>query len=695
MRERKSLAARPAARTLLCAALLASTATAALAQTTEAPVKLDPVSVTAKPEPSLTVPSTGEARRQIEQTPGAVEVISDEVWKDGASTTFKDVLDYVPGVFVQPKWGEDSRFSIRGSGLSRNFHLRGVQLYQDGVPMSVSDGSADFQEIDPTAYRYVEVYKGANGLKYGANSLGGAVNFVTPSGHDAHLLEGRTDIGSFGFRRLQLSSGAAEGNVDGFITGSYLTNDGFRDHSEGESKRASGNVGIRISDAVETRFYLNLTDIEQEIPGSVSKATALNDPEPATANNIARDYQRNIESVRIANKTTIQLDGATAEFGGYAINKHLIHPIFQYLDYTYNDFGAFARTTSEHTLFDHGNQVTAGITAFGGWVDNRQYVNSGGSKGALLSGSEDRSFNLIGYAENGFNLRPDLTLVTGIQLVHAVREREDEFADATDTSGDNDYTFLNPKLGLLWQAGPEWQVFGNLSRSGEAPTFGELNFTNAALSDTDAQYATTLEIGTRGVREDLTWDFAIYRAHIENEFQYFDLGGGQYSVTNADKTIHQGVEAALGWAPVKGLFTASNAEDKLWINTAYTFSDFRFDGDSAWGDNELPGAPRHFLRAELLYKSPLGFYAGPNVEWVPEAYYVDNANTQKTEDYALLGFRAGYDITENFSFFVDARNLTDEKYIASASVAAVATSSSALYEPGIGRSVYAGLRFRW
>ena len=235
----------------------------------------------------------------------------------------------------------------------------------------------------------------------------------------------------------------------------------------------------------------------------------------------------------------------------------------------------------------------------------------------------------------------------------------------------------------------------NLSRSGEAPTFGELNFTNATLSDTDAQYATTLEIGTRGAREDLTWDFAIYRAHIENEFQYFDLGGGQYSVTNADKTIHQGVEAALGWAPVKGLFTTGSAEDKLWINTAYTFSDFRFDGDSAWGDNELPGAPRHFLRAELLYKSPLGFYAGPNVEWVPEAYYVDNANTQKTEDYALLGFRAGYDITENFSFFVDARNLTDEKYIASASVAAVATSSSALYEPGIGRSVYAGLRFRW
>ena len=58
MLERKSLAAQPAARMMLCAALLASTAPAALAQTIETPVKLDPVSVTAQPEPSLTVPST-------------------------------------------------------------------------------------------------------------------------------------------------------------------------------------------------------------------------------------------------------------------------------------------------------------------------------------------------------------------------------------------------------------------------------------------------------------------------------------------------------------------------------------------------------------------------------------------------------------------------------------------------------------
>ena len=139
---------------------------------------LDTITVTAeRAAPSLTSPDAHEARHAIEHVPGGVDLVEADEWRDSAARTLKDVLDYTPGVFVQPKWGEDSRLSIRGSGLSRNFHLRGVQLLVDGIPMNAADGSADFQEIDPTAFAYSEVYKGANALRYGANSLGGALQF--------------------------------------------------------------------------------------------------------------------------------------------------------------------------------------------------------------------------------------------------------------------------------------------------------------------------------------------------------------------------------------------------------------------------------------------------------------------------------------------------------------------------------------
>ena len=178
-------------------------------------------------------------------------------------------------MWAQPKWGDDSRLSIRGSGLSRNFHLRGVQLYMDGIPINTSDGYGDFQEIDPTAYRYVEVFKGGNALRFGANSLGGAINFVMPSGYDARRFEGRIDGGSFGYLRGQASSGGVYGAADYFITGSAQRIDGYRDHSWGHSERGSGNFGYRFSPNFETRFYLNANNVRQRIPGEVTKDGAL------------------------------------------------------------------------------------------------------------------------------------------------------------------------------------------------------------------------------------------------------------------------------------------------------------------------------------------------------------------------------------------------------------------------------------
>ena len=89
----------------------------------------------------------------------------------------------------------------------------------DGIPINTADGLFDLFEIDPTAYRYVEVYKGANALRYGANSLGGAINFVTPTGRDASPFEARFDAGSFGFVRGQASTGGVSGPADWFVTG--------------------------------------------------------------------------------------------------------------------------------------------------------------------------------------------------------------------------------------------------------------------------------------------------------------------------------------------------------------------------------------------------------------------------------------------------------------------------------------------
>lgn len=206
-----------------------------------------------------------------------------------------------------------------------------------------------------------------------------------------------------------------------------------------------------------------------------------------------------------------------------------------------------------------------------GRIDNTQHQNLPGAvKGALAASNvDDRSKNLSVYAEDSFFVRPNVALVAGAQFQHAVRERQDRFLSNGAQSGRRAYDNLSPTLGVLWDIDALSQVFANVSRSAEVPTFDVNTFGTPASSTVDAQTATTLEIGTRGRRSDLTWDVALYRANIRNELQCLTNPStpDACTVTNADRTMHQGIEAGIGAALLKSVYTYG---DRIWLNTAYT-----------------------------------------------------------------------------------------------------------------------------
>lgn len=653
---------------------------------------------------ALAVLSAQQALKEINNTPGGVALVPAGAYRNSTvANTIKDILDYVPGVFAQPKWGDDTRLSIRGSGLSRNFHLRGIQLYMDGIPINTSDGYGDFQEVDPTAYKYVEVYKGGNALQFGANSLGGAINFVTPTGRDPNPNGASFDFGAFNTRRLQVNAGGANGPWDGFVTAATQASDGFRDHSFGSSNKLSANVGYQISPDVETRFYLNANEVRQRIPGSVDRTTALTSPTTAAPVNVANDWQRNIDTVRIANKTTIRLDDTQLEFGAFGVDRHLMHPIFQWLDYRYKDYGGFAKVTDDRVIGGFRNRFVAGVNILNGSIDAEQFVNVGGFKGAQTSSLRQTPENYSAFAENSFYFLPNVAFIAGTQYLFAVRDQHVNFSTNGDLNGRSSFSLWSPKTGLLWQVDPSWQVFGNVSRSAEVPSFGESvspNFLNPTLPNIPffsikSQTATTYEIGTRMKRPDYAWEVTLYRSEIDNELLCLYSAFGNCNVTNANKTVHQGIEAGAGAAIFRDIFVSGQAPDKIWLNVAYTLNDFRFANDPVFGNNQLPGAPRHLVRAELLYKHPTGLYVGPNLEWVPQAYFVDSANTLMTSAYAIWGLKAGFDNGGPVSGYIEARNIANTAYIASASIIDRANAASPLFEPGTGRAIYAGLRYRW
>ncbi|WP_194722199.1 TonB-dependent receptor family protein [Noviherbaspirillum malthae] len=672
-------------------ALCALQAVSAQAQVQAQEQVLPAVTVTAPPVESATLAPITEAARRIAATPGGANIVDAEQYKEGRVSTLSDALQFSPGVFVAPRFGaEEARLSIRGSGLQRTFHMRGIQLLQDGVPLNLADGSADFQAVEPLSARYVEVYRGANALQYGSTTLGGAVNFISPSGLSSPAFGARVEAGSFDYRRAQASTGGHSDSADWFLAGSVFHQDGFRAHARQNTRRVSGNLGWQLGDDVETRFFLNAVRSNSELPGALTGAEMRTDPRRADPATVAGDQHRDFDLVRLSNRTGIILDAdQRLEFGAFYSYKSLFHPIFQVLEQDSDDYGVSARYVGKQTLFGRKNQLVVGASLAAGRLEDDRFRNVGGQPGARTGESEQRSSNTTVFAENQHYLLPSTALVTGLQAVNATRKLEDRFLSDGDNSVDARFRHVSPKLGVRQDLDPKTQLFANVSGSYEPPSFGELaggpNVTPVA-----AQRAKSIEVGTRGERSQawgvLRWDLALYHARLKNELLTLnDAAGNPLGTTNAARTIHQGIEAG-----------AEADIGRRWtLRLAYQLNDFRFDGDRAYGDNRLAGVPRHFATAEMLYRADNGLYFGPNLR-AASSTQIDHANTLSAAGYGVIGFKVGQAVNKSLSWFIDARNLADKVYAATTNVIADARGLDGRYfYPGDGRSLYAGIELKY
>ena len=655
------------------------------------------ITVTA-PTASLTVPSAKQAEEEINKTPGGVEVVPASRYLDGRATTMKDMLDYTPGVWVQSKYGqEDSKLVIRGSGLSRNFHLRGVRLLQDGTVINQADGGGDFHEIDPLAQQYVEVYKGANALRYGAATLGGAINFVSPTGRSNPGLAARVYGGSYQTFGQQAAAGFSDGPWDAWLSFTNLSGNGFREHTNQSLQRLNGNVGAQIGSNAETRFFFSANQIRNQIPGSLTQQQYLTDPRQGPLANVVQNARRDVDSFRFANATVVDIGDDALTLQTYLKAKSLFHPLtFAVIDNNLLDWGVTGQYKGSRLLFGHRNDFVVGVNYFGGTNRNRQFVNNFGVPGALTNDNTEFSSSVEIYGENWFYATPELSIVTGVQFNWANRTLTDNYLVNGNDSGAAAYFEVNPKIGVLWEPRKDLQFFANFSRASEPPTWSELNPSVApGFAPLAPQTSWTAEIGTRGkLGENVGWDLSIYRSWVKNELQLLVVQGfgGSAIAVNIPNSIHQGIELGLN-----GTAWRSERNDRITGRMALTVSDYRFENNATYGNNQLPGAPPYYLRAEARYDSPGGFYIGPNLEWAPQGYYVDNVNNSAfmAPPYALLGLKAGYTGLKGFEFFVDARNLTNQMYVSNVGVTSTATAASPLYNPGDGASVYAGIQARF
>ena len=189
----------------------------------------------------------------IEALPGSAYSIAKEDIRAQNYDDVNQVLRKVPGVYIRQ---ED------GFGLFPNISLRGVDttrsskitLMEDGVLTAPAPYSAPAAYYSPTVGRMsgMEILKGSSQVKFGPQTTGGVINYLStpiPLKSTAYL---KTTYGSFGDLRTHLYVGNTidtSAGQFGFLVENYTRkNDGYKTIDETPDFKDGNNTGFTKND---------------------------------------------------------------------------------------------------------------------------------------------------------------------------------------------------------------------------------------------------------------------------------------------------------------------------------------------------------------------------------------------------------------------------------------------------------------
>jgi iron complex outermembrane receptor protein len=648
--------------------------------------------------------SKAKAVAKIEAIAGGAGLVDNAEVEKSAILTNADVLALQPGVYARTASGSDGiKISIRGSSINRgaNFFRSGALFLFDGLPVT-GPGGTPYELFEPLGINHTEILRGVNGFGLGSTMLGGAINYVSDTGADGSPLGLRLENGSYGYRKYQVTSGGRYGALDYYVSVTGSRRDGYQAQSRGRAFGVEANLGYQITPDISTRFFFRYRQTSNQVPGFLTKAQIEADPRQANPLNIADpsgqltpQHQNQIRiqpgSKWIANKTTFNFhESGTLSLGIVYHDYPIDIKSANDARWGEKDISGVLNYERHDALFGRDSVTDAGIlitTHPGGSSYQNTFVRiSTGVTATTPVGTLTRHAYYTGRDGN-FRISNDseplakLHLLLGIAAIWVERGTgvTYPFIAGLTTPYERKSWHAAPRAGLRYDANPNLQFFANVSRSVEPPNDWAILSTPPAIPnsypggglaahalDLKDQTATTYEIGSRGKLPIVgAWTLSLYRADVRNELLSVEVVPATATTaavtaeSNASPTRHQGVEFGLDTPLWRA---ADDPSHSLTLRQTYTYNDFRFRHDAAFGRNHLPGIPAHFYQAQLSYQHPSGFYLTGNTT-LASKNWLDYANTVAAKHYQTWGTTVGLDIPHtSYKIFVDFDNLTNKHY---------------------------------
>ncbi|SDD38555.1 TonB-dependent receptor family protein [Aquimonas voraii] len=664
-----------------------------------------------------------------EPAEGSSTILDQSVLVSGRALTVNEALRKVPGVTVRDEEGFGLRpnIGIRGSNPTRSTK---VLLLEDGLPAMYAPygDNASYYHAPIQRYDRIEVLKGAGLLRFGPQTITGAINYITPDPPQDPAGHVQIATGTRGYTAAHASVGG-KGLL--FDLG-HKQGDGARDNTALEQSDLFAKYSREIGDSHALTLRANHLREESQVGYS-----GITDAEYAS---FGAEYYPFLDDLFDIEHSALSLSHAFSPAEGIQLLSSLYYSSFdrgwwrqssttsdtqcgtafrdaryrgervdprtcnsaQGRVRSYDTWGFDTRLSLPRSLFG-----TQGSTEFGlRWHEEEQdRLQINGTAPAARSGTLAESNFRTTEALSGFLTS---TFDFGaLQLTPSLRREDIDFSRRNrlpgGAFGEDSVRETLWGLGLNYELASGTTLYASAHEGFAPPRVEDLIAGNGTSTDVDAESSTNLELGLRSRVGRIDLEATAFHSDFDNQIAVGSIAGGSTPLAQGE-TEYAGLELAVGLNRQAlqsrgGEFYANAAV--TWLATAEQSSVLRRvdNGQAANGSaagNRLPYAP------EFTFTGRVGYARGPwdlNLELQHVGrQWADFANRRLPAvngdgQFGQLDSHAVWSATLNYepeiygwSGFLAVKNLTDEEYI-------VDRTRGILF--GNPRQIVVGARYAW
>ncbi len=633
----------------------------------------------------------GKVATSILNTPASVSVVTNKEMQQRSVSTTEEALQYTPGV-VSDYYGSDDRNDY--------FLIRGFQAttYRDGLTLSSMRGVRE----DPYAYERIEILRGANSTLFGPADPGGSVNFVTKQPRFEKFGQGYVTYGSYDHAETGIDVGDAlndEQTLAGRFTAKMQNSDREYDHSQDDNRFVMGGLTWAPTDFTSATVVLDYLKTNSSpnsggypLDKEYDRSDFYGEPgynfhdveRTSLSGNITHDFDNGFTL-----RSNLRYSELTDDFGyvylsdsasrvGTTIPRYVFgtdsdadqlngNLMLQYdAQFEHIDSSTLVgveyldSTTKQSSVYglapsiDIANPVFTGVP--GGITPYTRKKNDATTKAVFLQQNLSFFDRVIATA----GVRNDSMDLSSKEYIGGEQTEKDNFSETSY------------RAALTYIVNDEVSTYVSMVESVSPPQVG-------VTPQTGKQYEVGIKYSPMGM--DALFSAAVYDLTQENVTIAVVLPSG---------IIEQ---QTVGESRVRGLDLEAKAQvtQDISVIGAYSYMESEvlrgslYDGSSLKG-NEFTTAPKHTASLWSYYDIPgTDVSVGLGARYVG-AYYMDAANTKKSDGTTLFDAALNYKIAKGADLALNVSNLFDEQHV-------VGSGTANYYNPG--REVTAKVSYSW